>query len=223
MFMTTILGIDEAGRGPVIGPMVVAGVMIDEKDHEKLKAIGVKDSKMLSPRQRARMYPQIKKIAKDYVILRITAKEIDKMMKEKNLNIIEAEKMAEIIKTMKADRAYIDAPQVSTEKFKNILLAMAKNHTEIIAENKADVKYPVVSAAAILAKVERDKEIEEIKKKVGFDFGVGYSHDERSREFVSKCLKDKKCLEYIRHSWVTVDDLKNKKEQKTLKAYKRNK
>ena len=221
--MTTILGIDEAGRGPVIGPMVVAGVMIDEKDHEKLKAIGVKDSKMLSPRQRARMYPQIKKIAKDYVILRITAKEIDKMMKEKNLNIIEAEKMAEIIKTMKADRAYVDAPQVSTEKFKNILLAMAKNHTEIIAENKADVKYPVVSAAAILAKVERDKDIENIKKKVGFDFGVGYSHDERSREFVSKCLKDNKCLEYIRHSWVTVDDLKNKKEQKTLKAYKRNK
>ena len=221
--MVTILGIDEAGRGPVIGPMVVAGVKIDEKDHEKLRALGVKDSKMLTPSQRERLYPEIKKIAKDYVILRITAKEIDRMMKEKNLNIIEAEKMAEIIKAMKADRAYIDAPQVSTEKFKNILLAMTKNHTEIVAENKADVKYPVVSAAAILAKVERDKDIEEIKKKVGFDFGVGYPHDERSREFVSKCLKDKKCLEYIRHSWSTVDDLKNKKEQKTLKAYKRNK
>jgi ribonuclease HII len=221
--MTTILGIDEAGRGPVIGPLVVGGVMIDEKDHDKLKALGVKDSKMLSPRQRARLYPQIKKIAKDYVILKISAKEIDEKRKVKNLNMIEAEMMVKIIKAMKADKAYIDAPQVSTEKFKNILLAMAKNHTEIIAENHADVKFPVVSAAAILAKVERDKEIEVIKKKVDFDFGVGYSHDERSRKFVEKCLKDKKCLEYIRHSWVTVDDLKNKKEQKTLKEYKRNK
>jgi len=218
--MTTILGIDEAGRGSVIGPMVIAGVMIEEKDEIKLRKIGAKDSKMLSPQQRERLYPLIKKIAKDYVALKISAKEIDEMRKEKNLNIIEAEKMAQIIKTLKADKAYVDTPQASTEKFKAILLNLAQNHTEIIAENYCDERYPVCSAASIIAKVERDREVEKIKKLVGFDFGVGYSHDARSIEFVKKCLKDKEHLEFIRHSWVTVDGLKSKKEQKSLKEYK---
>jgi ribonuclease HII len=200
--------------------MVIAGVMIDEKDEEKLRKIGVKDSKMLTPLQRERLFPLIKKIAKDYIALKVSAKEIDELRKTINLNKIEAEKMAQIIKAMKADKAYVDTPQVSTEKFKAILLNLAKNHTEIIAENYCDETYPVCSAASIIAKVERDKEVEKIKKIVGFDFGVGYSHDSRSIEFVKKCLKEKKYLDYIRHSWITVDDLKSKKEQKSLKEYK---
>ena len=200
--------------------MVIAGVMIEEKDEEKLRKIGVKDSKMLKPHQRERLYPLIKKIAKDYVALHVSAKEIDDMRKEKNLNIIEAEKMAQIIKTMKADKAIVDTPQASTGKFKAILLNLAQNRTEIIAENYCDETYPVCSAASIIAKVERDREVEKIKKIVGFDFGVGYSHDARSIEFVKKSLKEHKNLEYIRHSWVTVDGLKSKKEQKSLKEYK---
>jgi len=200
--------------------MVIAGVMIEEKDEVKLRKIRVKDSKMLSPHQRERLFPLIKKIAKDYVALKVSAKEIDELRKVKNLNIIEAEKMAQIIKTLKADKAYVDTPQASTGKFKAILLNLAQNHTEIIAENYADERYPIVSAASVIAKVERDREVERIKKIVGFDFGVGYSHDIRSINFIKKCLKDKKCLEYIRHSWVTVDGLKSKKEQKSLKEYK---
>jgi ribonuclease HII len=200
--------------------MVIAGVMIEEKDESKLRKIGVKDSKMLSPHQREKLYPLIKKIAKDYIALKVSAKEIDELRKTINLNKIEAEKMAQIIKTMGADKAYVDTPQASTEKFKAILLNLAKNHTEIIAENYCDETYPVCSAASIIAKVERDKEVEKIKKIVGFDFGVGYSHDQRSIEFVKKCLKEKKYLDYIRHSWITVDDLKSKKEQKSLKEYK---
>jgi ribonuclease HII len=203
-------------KGSVIGPLVVGGVLIDEKDEHKLAKIGVRDSKELSPAQRERMAAQIKKVAKDFVTVRITAKEIDELRKKKNLNLIEAEKMAEIIRLMKADRAYVDAPQVSTEKFKNILLALAKNHTEIIAENYADKKYKTVSAASIIAKVERDAEIEKIKKEVGFDFGVGYPHDARSIEFIKKCLRDKTHLEHIRHSWITVQELKGKRKQKKL-------
>lgn len=215
--MARILGIDESGRGPVIGPMVVAGVLIDKKDEIKLRRIGVRDSKELTPLQRERMAAQIKKVAKDWVAVKISAKQIDaQRKKKKNLNVIEAEKMAEIIKLMKADRAYVDAPQVSVEKFKNILLALAKNRTKIIAENYADKKYKVVAAASIIAKVERDAEIDKIKKKVGFDFRTGYPHDERSIEFVKKCLREKTHLEWIRHSWVTVQELKEKKKQKKL-------
>lgn len=219
--MATILGIDEAGRGSVIGPLVIGGVLIDEKDEAKLRRIGVRDSKMLTPRQREILYPKIKKIAKDYVSLKISAKEIDELRKIINLNKIEAAKMAQIIKTMKADRAYVDAPQVSTEKFKMILLALAKNKTEIIAENYADLKYPVVSAASVIAKVERDREIEKIKKRIKYDFGVGYPHDERTINFLKHLIQKGKYPDFVRKSWVTALEIKKGKEQKTLKEYKK--
>ncbi len=218
--MSTILGIDEAGRGSVVGPLVIAGLMIDSKDEEKLRELGVKDSKLLTEARRQELFSEIKKIAKDYVVLKISAKEIDDMRKRINLNKIEGEKMAEIIRTLNPDKAILDAPQVSTDKFKDFVSSIAKNGTEIISENFADLNYPVVAGASILAKVERDREIEKIKKKVNFDFGVGYPHDERSIEFVKKCLKDKKNLEFIRHSWITVLDAIVEKEQRNLKHFK---
>lgn len=208
-------------KGSVIGPLVVGGVMIDEELEPEFKRMGVKDSKMLTPAQREKLYPLIKRLAKDYVALHITAREIDELMKVKNLNVIEAERMAQIIRAMNADRAYVDAPQVSTGKFKAFLKRLAKSSTEIIAENYCDKNHPVCSAASIIAKVERDAEVERIKKIVGFDFGVGYSHDARSIAFVKKALSEKKHLEFIRHSWVTVDCIKSEREQKTLKEYKR--
>lgn len=218
-FMGIVLGIDEAGRGAVLGPLVVAGAVCEEKNLEKLKAIGVKDSKLLTPQQREKIYSQLKKILKDWIILKISAQEIDSLRKQKNLNVIEAERMAQIIKAAGADTAFVDAPQVSTEKFKNALLAMAKNHTKIIAENYADKNYVIVGAASIIAKVERDEDIKKIKKLVGEDFGVGYPHDEKTRAFVFRCLKEKKFLEFIRHSWETVKEMKQMKEIKTLKDF----
>jgi ribonuclease HII len=217
--MPTILGIDEAGRGSVIGPMVIAGVMVDENGAEELKRMGAKDSKMLTPKKREELYPLIKGVAKDIAVIKVSAHEIDELRKTRNLNIIEAERMAQIIRLMKADTAYVDAPQVSTGKFRDILLNMAKNRTKIIAENYADKTYPVVGAASIIAKVERDRDVEEIKKIVGFNFGVGYSHDERSIRFVKDSLKEKKNLEWIRQSWMTVLELKGKQKQKALKEF----
>lgn len=205
----------------VIGPMVIGGVMIEEKDLEKLKKLGVRDSKLLTSKQRENLNRKIKRIAKDYITLKISAKEIDELRKRINLNKIEAERMAHIIKVMKADKAIIDAPQVSTGKFKSLLLALAKNKTHIICENYADKKYPIVSAASIVAKVERDREIRKIKKRVKYDFGVGYSHDSKTIEFLKYCLRKKKYPDIIRHSWITTIMLKAKKEQKSLKEFKK--
>lgn len=217
--MTMILGIDEAGRGSVVGPLVIAGLLIDQKDEKKLKEMGAKDSKMLTAKQREKIYAEIKKIAKDYVTIHISAKEIDDERKRINLNRIEAEKMAQIIKALNADIAYVDAPQVSTEKFKKLLMSMTKNKTKIVSENHADKNHLVCSGASIIAKVQRDEAIEKIKDKVGVDFGVGYPHDERTREFVRSALKSKKHLEHIRHSWITVDDLIQENEQKKLNNF----
>ncbi|MEM5804447.1 MAG: ribonuclease HII [Candidatus Aenigmatarchaeota archaeon] len=214
--MAVIIGIDEAGRGSVVGPLVVAGAWIDEKDLPKLKALGVKDSKLLAPKRREELYAELKKVLKGFITIKIAAQEIDRLREQKNLNIIEAEAMARIIKQAGADRAIVDSPQVTTEKFASTLLNMAKNHTQIRAENKADVKYPIVSAASIIAKVERDAEIEEIKKRVKFDFGVGYPHDERTIAFVKSAMNHPEFSKFIRHSWVTVEVLKGKKKQKKL-------
>lgn len=195
--------------------------MIDEKDEQKLRDIGIKDSKLLTPKQREHLYTQILRIAEDYAVIKISAKEIDELRKIKNLNRIEAERMAEIIRVLNADKAYVDAPQVSTEKFKQVLLALAKNHTEIIAENYADKRFPVCSAASIIAKVERDKEIKKLKKQVGIDFGVGYSHDERTIKFLEELLqKYKEFPDFVRKSWITAIDMKIKKKQKTLKEFR---
>lgn len=221
--MVKILGIDEAGRGAVIGPMVLAGVVIDEKDTSKLIQMGVKDSKMLTPERREEFFDKVKKVAVDHVIIQISADEIDTKREIINLNMIEAEIMAQIIKAMGADKAYVDTPQVSTEKFKIILLDLAKNHTEIIAENKADETYPVCSAASILAKVTRDREIEKLKKQVNHNFGVGYSHDERTINFLKELVKEGEYPKFVRKSWITASEIKKEKEQKSLKDYKNNK
>ena len=176
----------------------------------RLKAIGVKDSKLLTAEKREKLYPQIKKILKDFAIIKISAKQIDELRKRINLNKIEAEKMAQIIKVMRADKAIVDAPQVSTEKFKDYLNALAKNKTEIVAENFADRKYVIVAAASILAKVERDREIREIEKKNKIFVRTGYPHDENTINFLKSCKG--RFPDFVRKSWVTVQEMIKKKK-----------
>ena len=68
--MSLICGIDEAGRGPVIGPLVICGVLISEKDLPKLKALDPKDSKLLTPKKRSELEKKIKRVVKDYKIIK---------------------------------------------------------------------------------------------------------------------------------------------------------
>ncbi len=210
-----ILGIDEAGRGAVIGPMVIAGVLVENES--KLKEIGVRDSKLLSPEQREELYREIVRIAKDYVILKVSAYEIDELRKKYSLNLIEAIKMAEIINVLKPKRVLLDCPQVSTEKFVALLKPMLSCSCEIVAENFADVKYPVVAAASIIAKVERDREIEKLKEEFNFDFGVGYPHDERTIAFLQAHAKNFPSC--VRKSWLTAVEIENQKKQKKLEDF----
>lgn len=221
--MVKILGIDEAGRGSVLGPLVLAGVVINEEDTQKLIKMGVKDSKMLTPEKREYLFEKVKELAKDHVILQVKAYEIDEMRKTTNLNRIEANMMSQIIKNLKADKAFIDTPQVSTEKFKIILQDLSKTKTELITENKADETYPVCSAASILAKVTRDREIEKLKKKLGKDIGVGYPHDEKTIKHLKELAEKGEYPDYVRKSWITASEIKKEKEQKSLKDYKNNK
>ncbi len=209
-----VLGIDDSGRGPVIGPMVMCGVLAHEKDSEKLKSIGVKDSKLLSPQQRGSLFDKIKSIAKGYKVVKLTAMEIDEKREEKNLNLLEAEMMSEIIRNLKADVIYVDCPQKSTEKFKKILISLSGTKAEIVCENYADRNYVIVGAASIIAKVERDKEVREIEKRFGVKVGSGYPADPKTIEFLKSCKGS--YPEFVRKSWETVGRMK---KQKSLKEY----
>src|SRR3989344_7253116 len=165
-----ICGIDDAGRGPVLGPLVMAGILIEEKDEPQLRKIKVKDSKLLTPKQRTALFPKITKIAENYKIIVVSPQEIDKAVKKDdglNLNWLEANKSIEIIEELKPDLTILDSPSNNIKSYKSYVQHHLKHKTQIQAEHKADLNYPVVSAASILAKVTRDAEIEKIKKQIG--------------------------------------------------------
>jgi len=220
--MVLICGIDEAGRGPVIGPLVMCGILIKEEGEEKLKKLGVKDSKLLTRQQRESLYKKIIKIAKKYKIIIVNPKEIDKAVKGHNglnLNWLEADKSAEIINTLNPEKAIIDCPSNNINKYKSYLFKKIKNkEIELILEHKADFKYPVVAAASIIAKVTRDNEIEKIKKQIKIDFGSGYPSDPRTQEFLEK--NHSKYQKIFRKSWSSYSVLETKKKQKNLFDFK---
>ncbi len=206
-------GVDEAGRGPVIGPLVVAGVCGEES---KIASLRVKDSKKLSPKRRERLAEEIKKVASKIVVIKIEPEEIDALRERMTLNEIEVELFARVISQLNGDKVYVDAADVNEERFAEEIKKKLGKDVEIISEHKADSKYPMVSAASIIAKVERDRIINELKKELG-EFGSGYPADERTKRFLEKYVKEHNELPpHTRHSWKSAKRAMKKKEQKKL-------
>ena len=219
--MTLILGIDDAGRGPVLGPMVLAGVLIEEKDNGILQEWGAKDSKLLTPNQRKQIKEKI--IGKyKYHIETSEPKEIDD---HKNLNLLEAEKSAKIINELTKDltqkvQVIIDCPSVNIQSWTNDVQNLI-NKPELISlscEHKADFNHPSVSAASIIAKEKREDEIYKLKIQLKTDFGSGYPADPKTKEFITENFNNPKYKHLIRFSWKTVKKLIKAKEasQQTL-------
>jgi ribonuclease HII len=217
--MPTICGIDEAGRGPVIGPLVISGILIEEKDLDKLRNLKVRDSKLLTPKQREFLYKEIKKIIIKEKTIIIDNHEVDYALnsEELNLNRLEAVKTAMIINYLKPDKVTIDCPSVNIKSYVEYLKTFIKYEPQIKAEHKADYKYTEVSGASIIAKVTRDREIEKLKKKYKVDFGSGYPSDPVTQEFLKKNY-DK--YDFFRKTWSTYKNIAEGKKQKSLIDYK---
>lgn len=204
-----ICGIDEAGRGPVLGPMVICGVCYFETDLKLLDEIGVKDSKKLTPIKRSKLAKIIKDQCYDYTTIVVSAQEIDEREKKRiTLNKLEEIKMAEIIETLKPKITYIDAADVNEARFGNSIKKLLKfSTTKIISKHKADDLYPIVSASSIIAKVTRDNIIEELKKIYG-ELGSGYPSDMRTLKFLREWIKKKKkSPPFARKSWETTKNI----------------
>lgn len=211
--MTKVLGIDEAGKGPVIGPMVIAGVMIEDGKEAMLGE--VRDSKLLRHKQRKLLYKNIIECS-EHEIITVYPKEIDEALLSDSLNLnwLEAHKQAQIINKLKPDVAIIDCPSANCKKYTEYLKELLDNKKiKLIVEHKADLNYPVCSAASILAKVKREKEMDKLKKKYGA-VGPGYPANAVTRKFIKENWE--KHPEIFRQTWSTFKNIAKAKNQKTL-------
>lgn len=217
-----LAGVDDAGRGSVLGPLVIAGISIEESRIPELHQIGVKDSKLLSPARRKVLYREIKKIATAVVYEKIQPPAIDRVVfsgqKLFRLNHLEAEVMAAVLHKLEFDKAFVDCCDTNQKRFGYLisdLMAekLGKKFTlgernpffeKIKSEHHADRNYPVVSAASIVAKVKRDSLIAKLHKIHG-NFGSGYPSDPETISYLKRCFKESKSFpRFARLSWLTV-------------------
>lgn len=216
------LGIDEAGRGPVIGPLVIAGCLITEEVEREFKKLGVKDSKKLTAKKRAELDKSIRELAETFEIIIIPPLQIEsENAKGILLNELEAIAAAEIINRINKGfgemTIAIDCPNPNTENWRQLVLSRIKrkSNVHLVCEHKADVNHTSVSAASILAKCIRDKEVECLKEKFG-DIGSGYCHDPATIRFIAENLKKYEYSGIFRKTWATWKDAMAKANQKTL-------
>ncbi len=201
-----IIGIDEAGRGSVFGPLVIAGISIDNSFD--LKALGVKDSKKLSPKKRESIFEQLREINGIEVIIKeLKPSLIDRYVfngqKHMKLNYLEAKFMSLIINSLHGEFAIVDAADTSERIFASQISAFLKREVILISSHHADDIYPVVSAASIIAKVNRDKKIRNIQERYG-KIGSGYPSDPLTREYLRKNMGSISKLPFVRRSWKTL-------------------
>jgi ribonuclease HII len=202
-----ICGVDDAGRGSVVGPLVIAGISIDRTKIKHLVNIGVKDSKQLSPQLREKLYNQILSLVEDYYVAKIPPRTIDKSVKKNLLNQLEANYMAKVIKKLGAGSSYVDSCDVNPKRFGLHISNVAKTG-KIISSHHADRKFPVVSAASIIAKVSRDRALEKIRK--SHDLGSGYPSDSKTMKFIKEwILENGEAPVFVRKSWKPIKILLN--------------
>ncbi|HLC31882.1 MAG TPA: ribonuclease HII [Candidatus Nanoarchaeia archaeon] len=219
------LGIDDAGRGPVIGPMILAGALLQKPVEDQLKKLGVADSKTLTHPRRIALAKLIKESADAHHITITQPKDIDAALNGKiNLNTLEAMKTADIINALNPEKeplkVIVDCPSVNTQAWKKTLISFIKHpeNLDISCEHKADANHVSVSAASILAKVTREEEVEKLKREYG-EIGSGYPSDPYTQVFLKKNGKELRDKNLFRTSWATYKALFPEAKQALLGSF----
>jgi ribonuclease HII len=195
-----ICGVDEAGRGALIGPLVISFVCFDSLSLKTISEIVTKDSKQLTPGQREALFPKIEALAASIETHKISPRQVD----AENINKMESRTISDFVGRKKPDEMYVDLFEHDGTKMTNAL--KAKGARKVVAEHKADENYSVVACASIIAKVTRDAEIKKLHEKFGF-FGSGYPSDERTIEFVKNPENYAKIEPFVRKKWATLKNL----------------
>jgi ribonuclease HII len=220
-----VAGVDDAGRGPIIGPMVIAGVLLPEEHLKELVNMGVKDSKLLTPLKRTELARKIRYEVEKVTVREVQPKDIDEVVlyggKLKKLNFLEAKVMADVINELRPAKAYVDASDVNEERYGETIrefLLMDLKQIRIISKHHADRTYPQVSAASIIAKTRRDEVIDQLHDEYG-DFGSGYITDPKTMNFLRDYRRHHdKFPAIVRISWRTVKEIEDGLAQSRLGA-----
>jgi ribonuclease HII len=218
-----VAGVDDAGRGPIIGPLVIAGVLMDEERVRELVQMGVKDSKLLTPDSRSDLALKIAAVAWRVSYQEVSPAEIDEVVLKgrrlQKLNLLEARSMAKVIAELKPAAVWVDASDVKPERYaRQILdeLPSSLKRTVLISEHKADRKYPIVSAASIMAKVRRDAAISALWEEYG-NFGSGYVTDPNTIWFLKEWRRTHNYYPpIVRKSWKTLREIESDLAQTRL-------
>ncbi len=214
-----IAGIDEAGKGPVLGPMCVAGVLVDENKLDSIFHLGVKDSKKLTPKKRETLSVDIKKLADRFFILEVSSGQIDELRKVMTMNEIMVVCYVRVLEELRPESAIVDAADVIAKRFGENIKKKYSGDLNITSEHNADEKYPIVSAASILAKVRRDELVRNIEKTAGTEIGSGYPSDRKTITFLENWVREHGSLpDFARSSWETSKNIieKFRKNQRTI-------
>lgn len=208
-----ICGVDEAGKGSVLGPMVVAAVGCENMDD--LVSLGVADSKKIPPKSREKISSEIKAQFPFIIVIR-SAQEIDILRQTMTMNEIVARSHAQALSSLPCSCVYVDACDVNEKRYGETVSSFSRPGCTIISRHKADNLFPPVSAASIIAKVERDRIIKELSHEYG-DIGSGYPSDQVTITYLSEYIRHHNQPPVIaRSSWETVKNLLHKKNQSSL-------
>jgi ribonuclease HII len=218
-------GVDDAGRGPIIGPLVIGGVALPRDRIRDLLDLGVKDSKLLTPSTRTRLAVRIRGLVSRISLREIQPEEIDDVVlhgrKLRKLNFLEAKVMAEAINELQPSEVYVDASDVNEKRYGEDIRSFLTDDLrgiKIISEHHADRNYPQVSAASIIAKVHRDEAIDHLHAEYG-DFGSGYITDQKTMNFLRTYRQCHNAYPpIVRLSWKTAKEIENEIAQFRFRA-----
>ena len=218
--MARILGLDEAGRGSVVGPLVVGAFLVELEDVDRLLEIGVDDSKALDPEERERLYAMLPSIGEcDSIVL--PPREIDLFVTRGKLNELEARTFGTLITRLGPDEVRADACDANARRFARAVSRWARGTAaRIIARHHLDEEDPIVGAASIIAKVRRDRALARLRRQLGEELGSGYPSDPRTILFLREHLAVELGVPaYVRASWATMQRVMPERPTRTLDAF----
>jgi len=206
------LGVDEAGKGPVLGSMFAACV------RSKPDALpdDVADSKRLRPDRREALAAAIRDRADGVSVVEVSVERIDDAGTNMNELTVDAHASALDALAEEGDAGYVDAGDTNAVRFERRVAKRVGRMLDLRAEHGADETYPIVSAASIVAKVERDAHVEALAEEYG-EVGSGYPSDGTTREFLRSFVQSEGELPACaRRSWQTSQDVLAERDQSSL-------
>ncbi|MEM4164109.1 MAG: ribonuclease HII [Candidatus Caldarchaeum sp.] len=204
-----LCGVDEAGRGSVLGPLVISAVLASPPQARSLRSLGVADSKTLTPLRRFELYQKLSEmlVFKTVVLEPWSVDSSLRVNGGEGLNTLEYRWIARLVDALKPDRVFVDSPDRNVAKARRKILSYVKHRAEIRCMVKGDRRNVLVAAASIIAKVERDRHVKRLRELYG-DFGSGYPSDPRTRRWLADKLSGNNLPAQVRRGWKTLERLK---------------